>query len=89
MAYDESNLETDLARRLKQTLAIWKAEAKSREKKAAAARALPFPHDQSRPGQKLMMDAVGKALAAGDHLLAEAPTGSGKTAASLFLWPTV
>ena len=30
-----------------------------------------------------MIDAVRQALAAGDNLLAEAPTGSGKTAASL------
>ena len=84
VVYDEAAMEADLARRLAQALAVWNAEAKLREQKAAAARTLPFPHDQTRPGQKLMIDAVQQALEAGDHLLAEAPTGSGKTAASLF-----
>jgi DNA excision repair protein ERCC-2 len=82
--YDEAALDAELRRRLAQLLAIWKAEAKLRQQKAAAARALPFPHDQARPGQKIMIDAVRQTLDAGDNLLAEAPTGSGKTAATLF-----
>jgi DNA excision repair protein ERCC-2 len=64
-------------------LAIWKAGEKERARKAQAALSLPFPHQDPRPGQKTMIDAVRQTLAAGDHLLAEAPTGSGKTAASL------
>jgi DNA excision repair protein ERCC-2 len=45
---------------------------------------MPFPHNEPRPGQKLMIDAVRQSLETGGNLLAEAPTGSGKTAASLY-----
>jgi DNA excision repair protein ERCC-2 len=81
--YDEAALETELQRRLERLLALWHAGEKNRAHKAAAAESLPFPHAAPRPGQKVMIDAVRQALEAGDHLLAEAPTGSGKTAASL------
>jgi DNA excision repair protein ERCC-2 len=82
--YDESSIDADLRRRLAQLLAICKAQAALLRQKAAAAGTLAFPHPRPRPGQKLMIDAVRQALDAGDHLLAEAPTGSGKTAAALF-----
>jgi DNA excision repair protein ERCC-2 len=82
--YDETAIDADLRRRLAQLLALWKAEAKTRARKAAAAQALPFPHDQTRPGQQQMIDSVRQSLAAGQNLLVQAPTGSGKTAASLF-----
>jgi DNA excision repair protein ERCC-2 len=83
VAYDEDAVERDLQKRLRRLLAIWHAGEKTRLQKAAVAARLPFPHESPRAGQKIMIDAVRLALAAGDHLLAEAPTGSGKTAASL------
>ena len=83
VAYDQAGQERDLERRLGQLLAIWRAESKTRLQKAAAAANLPFPHSAPRPGQKIMMDAVRQAMATGENLIAEAPTGSGKTAASL------
>ncbi len=83
VAYDEPALERELQQRLRRLLAIWKAGEKARGQKAAAAGSLPFPHEARRPGQKIMIDAVRQTLAAGDNLLAEAPAGSGKTAASL------
>lgn len=82
--YDEPAIERELARRLSKLLAVWQAELKIRRRKAAAALAMPFPHQNPRPGQQKMADAVRQALAAGENLLAEAPTGSGKTAASLY-----
>ncbi|HEX4121431.1 MAG TPA: ATP-dependent DNA helicase [Verrucomicrobiae bacterium] len=82
--YDEDALERRLQARLRALLAIWRAEAKSRERKAAAACVMPFPHNHPRPGQQLMIDAVRETLATSGNLLAEAPTGSGKTAASLY-----
>ncbi len=82
-AYDPAEAERGLERRLRQLLAIGQAEAALRRQKAAAAASLAFPHAAPRPGQKIMMEAVRQALAAGDNLIAEAPTGSGKTAASL------
>jgi len=81
--YDESALERELQQRLRRLLAIWKAGEKARSQKAAAALSLPFPHQAPRPGQKIMIDSVRQTLAAGGNLLAEAATGSGKTAASL------
>ena len=84
VAYDEDSLERRLHARLRELLALWRNEAQARRRKAAAAAAMPFPHDAPRPGQQLMIDAVRQALETGGHLLAEAPTGSGKTAASLY-----
>lgn len=83
VAYEEAALEKEMEKRLARLLAIWKAGEKTRAQKAAVAQALPFPHESPRAGQKTMIDAVRDALETGGHLLAEAPTGSGKTAASL------
>ena len=81
--YDPVEQERDLERRLRELLALGQAEAEIRRQKAAAAACLPFPHAAPRPGQKIMMEAVRRAVEAGEILIAEAPTGSGKTAASL------
>jgi DNA excision repair protein ERCC-2 len=83
VVYDEAELESEVQRRLQRLLALWKNGEKARALKAAAAQTLPFPHSAPRPGQKKMIDAVWLALEGGENLLAEAPTGSGKTAASL------
>jgi DNA excision repair protein ERCC-2 len=83
MAYDQAEQERDLERRLRQLLGRWEAERATRQRKAAAAANLPFPHQSPRPGQQPMIAAVQRALDSGENLLAEAPTGSGKTAASL------
>ena len=81
---NEEVMERELRSRLHELLAGWRAEAKIREQKAAAADAMPFPHANLRPGQQQMMDAIGLSLKTGGHLMVEAPTGSGKTAASLY-----
>lgn len=83
VAYDEPAVEVELQQQLARLLAIWQHGQKARGLKARVAEALPFPHQAPRPGQKIMIDAIGRALTAEEHLLAEAPTGSGKTAASL------
>ena len=77
-------MERAVQSRLRELLAVWRAETKIREQKAAAAAVTPFPHSHPRPGQQQMMVAVGQALNSGGHLMVEAPTGSGKTAASLY-----
>lgn len=81
--YDETEVERETQRALQRLIAIWRAEAKNRVKKAVAGAVLPFPHQEPRPGQKILIEAIGHALQEGKHLLAEAPTGSGKTAAGL------
>ncbi len=45
---------------------------------------LPFPFTDYRRGQRELTEAVFRAQRAGRHLLAQAPTGIGKTAATLF-----
>lgn len=81
--YDPARIERDLHRSLQKILAIWRAGEKQRESKAVVALTLPFPHHTPRPGQKILIEAIESTLAEGKFLLAEAPTGSGKTAAAL------
>ena len=50
----------------------------------AALRALAFPFPEFRAGQRALAEAVYRAHAAGRVLMAQAPTGIGKTAATLF-----
>ena len=84
LTYDSAVEGKLLLRRLKEMLAMWRMESEVRETKAAAARVLPFPHSSPRPGQQRIIDSVRNTLETGGHLIAEAPTGSGKTAASIF-----
>lgn len=52
--------------------------------RTASLRALDFPFCHYRAGQRAMAVAVYRAIADGTNLLAEAPTGIGKTMATLF-----
>ncbi|MDQ6630460.1 MAG: DEAD/DEAH box helicase family protein [Verrucomicrobiota bacterium] len=82
--YDESQQQAAIQKRFEQSLAIWKAQEISRQKKASVAAELPFPHESPRPGQKKLIQAIQTAVRQKENLLAEAGTGSGKTAAGLF-----
>ncbi|MFX8020251.1 hypothetical protein ABTK57_20865, partial [Acinetobacter baumannii] len=50
----------------------------------AALAGLPFPLGELRPGQRLLAEAVYRAAARGRCLLAQAPTGIGKTLGTLY-----
>ena len=82
--YEEDSSERDIERRLAAFLRIWRAQAAIRARKAKAAERLPFPHTAPRPIQEKIMEAVARAVSSGENLIAEAPTGSGKTAAVLY-----
>jgi DNA excision repair protein ERCC-2 len=82
--YEPDSVDRDVERRLAQLLRIWKAQAVARARKVRAAERLPFPHTAPRPIQERLIAAVAQAVAAGENLIAEAPTGSGKTAAVLY-----
>ncbi|MDQ5857815.1 MAG: DEAD/DEAH box helicase, partial [Acidobacteriota bacterium] len=82
--YDDEQFDRDVETRLHTLLRTWRARAAARERKATAAERLPFPHAAPRPVQERLMEAVDRAIAQGEVLLAEAPTGSGKTAAALY-----
>ena len=65
--------------------AAWaRAEQAHRTERDAALQALAFPFEAFRPGQRELAAAVYRAQGAGRHLLAQAPTGIGKTMATLF-----
>ncbi len=65
--------------------AAWaRQEADHRTRRDDALRDLPFPHDGFRPGQRELAAAVWRACARGLPLMAQAPTGIGKTIATLY-----
>lgn len=65
--------------------AHWAAqEATHRAARDAALAGLRFPHPEFRPGQRELAENVYRANASGRCLLAQAPTGIGKTVGSLF-----
>ncbi len=61
-----------------------RAEQAHRSARNAALQALVFPFEGFRPGQRELAAAVYRCHGAGRHLLAQAPTGIGKTMATLF-----
>src|SRR6266511_3071623 len=84
VSYETESVDRDIERRLAALLRIWKAQAAARARKARAAGRLPFPHTAPRPIQEKLIAAVEQAVRSGENLIAEAPTGSGKTAAVLY-----
>ena len=65
-------------------LAWAEQELAHRQARDAAARDLAFPHEQFRSGQRALAEAVYKSATTGRCLMAQAPTGIGKTVGTLF-----
>jgi DNA excision repair protein ERCC-2 len=84
VAHEPEKTLPDLVRRTRVLLDAFLEERALAEAKAAEARTLAFPHATYRLGQREMEEAAARAAAQGEHLLAEAPTGIGKTAAAVF-----
>ena len=59
-------------------------EMQHREARDAAAQTLSFPHADFRPGQRTLAESVYKAVSTGRCLMAQAPTGIGKTIGTIF-----
>ncbi|MGH8387933.1 MAG: ATP-dependent DNA helicase [Pseudomonas sp.] len=59
-------------------------EMAHREARNGAAQQLKFPHADFRPGQRHLAESVFKAVSTGRCLMAQAPTGIGKTVGTLF-----
>jgi DNA excision repair protein ERCC-2 len=81
--HEPESVRADLVERVAALLDAFLAEQVLAEAKAAEAETLPFPFASFRPGQREMVAAVARAADRGEHLLVEAPTGIGKTAAAL------
>ncbi|MEO6743983.1 MAG: ATP-dependent DNA helicase [Caldimonas sp.] len=73
-------------------LAWSRQEAAHADRRQHTLRALRFPHATFRSGQRVLSEAVYRAAIARRCLVAQAPTGIGKTVATLFAllkaWPT-
>ncbi|QZI67975.1 ATP-dependent DNA helicase [Pseudomonas protegens] len=59
-------------------------EMRHREARDQATGGLVFPHGEFRPGQRHLAESVYKAVSTGCCLLAQAPTGIGKTLGTIF-----
>ncbi len=73
--------------RIEQLIADFERDREARERRREAAHRVLFPHPNLRPGQQEIASAVEHALVEREHLLLQAPTGLGKTAA--VLWPVI
>jgi DNA excision repair protein ERCC-2 len=84
IATDFDALEAGIRQRLNALLRGWETHRREEETRRRAARDLVFPYPELRPGQDEILTAVDTALDHGEHVLVEAPTGLGKTAAALY-----
>jgi DNA excision repair protein ERCC-2 len=84
---DLEELDGEIRRRLNRLLREHEAARLAAADRKRAGEELEFPHDELRPGQETIAEAVRQAVDERSHLLLEAPTGLGKTAAAL--WPAL
>jgi len=82
--FGAEELEEVLALRCESFLAWARQEATHRDARDAALKALAFPEETFRAGQRDLAEAVYRTAAHGRCLLAQAPTGIGKTIGTLF-----
>ncbi len=81
---DREALETWIRGRLNGLLRDHERDRQGRLRRELAAERLEFPFHQPRPGQQVIVDRAALAAVQREHLLVQAPTGLGKTAAALF-----
>lgn len=82
--YTAAALQQHFAALCGQFLAWADQELAHRAARDAALSALAFPHPEFRHGQRQLAEAIYKTASRGHCLLAQAPTGIGKTVGSLF-----
>lgn len=81
---DFDALEAGIRQRLNALIRGWERRRRDEDARRQSAEDLVFPYPQLRPGQDEILTAVDTALDHGEHVLLEAPTGLGKTAAALY-----
>ncbi|KPF48471.1 ATP-dependent DNA helicase [beta proteobacterium AAP121] len=82
--YGAAELEALFTQRCAAFAAWAEQEALHRQARDAALTTLPFPPGAWRPGQRLLAEAVYRHTVRGQALLAQAPTGIGKTIGTLY-----
>ena len=83
-AFSADDLRTFLELQCDRFLAWAAQETAHRSARDAALASLPFPYATFRTGQRQLAESVYKAAVAGRALLAQAPTGIGKTVGTLY-----
>lgn len=83
-SFDAIELQQFFERHCAQFLQWAEQEVAHREGRNVAAQGLAFPHAGFRPGQRHLAESVFKAVSTGRCLMAQAPTGIGKTLGTLF-----
>ena len=81
---DFEELEAAVRLRLNAIVREYESARAERQRRELAADRLEFPFHTPRPGQQEIIDRAGLAVAQREHLLVQAPTGLGKTAAVLY-----
>ncbi|UZE21195.1 ATP-dependent DNA helicase [Pseudomonas sp. B21-056] len=82
--FEATQLEAFFEQQCALFLAWAEQEMTHRQARNAGAQALAFPHAGFRPGQRHLAESVFKAVSTGRCLMAQAPTGIGKTVGTLF-----
>ncbi|MGF6553816.1 DNA excision repair protein ERCC-2 [Pseudomonas sp. S30_BP2TU TE3576] len=82
--FDATELQQFFERHCARFLQWAEQEVAHREGRNLAAQRLVFPHTEFRPGQRHLAESVFKAVSTGRCLMAQAPTGIGKTLGTLF-----
>lgn len=82
--FDATELQQFFERHCARFLQWAEQEVAHREGRNRAAQRLVFPHADFRPGQRHLAESVFKAVSTGRCLMAQAPTGIGKTLGTLF-----
>ncbi|MGK9063786.1 ATP-dependent DNA helicase [Stutzerimonas chloritidismutans] len=83
-SFSASELKAFFEAQCRQFLAWAERELAHRAARDQGLRTLTFPYGEFRNGQRQLAEAVYKAACTGTHLMAQAPTGIGKTLATLF-----
>ena len=82
--YPAAELETFFSQQCALFLGWATQEMQHRDARNSAATTLAFPHAGFRPGQRVLAESVYKAVSTGRCLMAQAPTGIGKTVGTIF-----
>jgi hypothetical protein len=82
--FEAAHLQEFFERQCARFLQWAQQEVAHRDGRNLAAQRLAFPHADFRPGQRHLAESVFKAVSTGRCLMAQAPTGIGKTLGTLF-----
>lgn len=82
--FEAAELEAFFNRQCSLFLDWAEQEMRQREARNVHAQALEFPHAAFRSGQRVLAESVYKAVSTGRCLMAQAPTGIGKTLGTIF-----